>query len=133
MIEQKVGIVTFHAADNFGSALQAYALEDVLRNMGYRPEIVNVLYAKDMEQYKVFRKEIYKERPRTFLGDVLYFPWNIKKKRAFQRFRDRYLKISKKTYYACGDDSQEMNDCYDAFICGSDQIWNINCTLIFCI
>ena len=21
-----------------------------------------------------------------------------------------------------------MNDCYDAFICGSDQIWNINCT-----
>lgn len=131
VIEQKVGIVTFHAADNFGSALQAYALEDVLRNMGYRPEIVNILYAKDMEQYKVFRKKIYKERPRAFLGDVLYFPWNIKRKRAFQRFRDRYLKISKKIYYACVDNPQELNDCYDAFICGSDQIWNINCTQAF--
>ena len=131
MIEQKVGIVTFHAADNFGSALQAYALEDVLRNMGYEPEIVNILYAKDAEQYKVFRKKIYKERPKAFLGDVLYFPWNIKRKRAFQRFRDRNLKISKKIYYACVDNSQELNDCYDAFICGSDQIWNINCTQAF--
>ena len=24
-----------------------------------------------------------------------------------------------------------MNECYDAFICGSDQIWNINCTQEF--
>ena len=98
MIEKKVGIVTFHAADNFGSALQAYAIEKVLQSLEYRPEIINVIYAKDMEQYKVFRTEIYKECPKAILGDILYLIRNIKRKQAFQRFRDRYLKISKKIY-----------------------------------
>ena len=131
MIEKKIGIITFHAADNFGSALQAYALEKVLQSLEYEPEIINIIYAKDMEQYKVFRTEIYKERPKAILGDILYLIRNIKRKQAFQRFRDMYLKISKKTYYVCGDDLQNLNESYDTFICGSDQIWNINCTQEF--
>ena len=31
MDNQKIGIITFHAAENFGSALQAFALEYVLQ------------------------------------------------------------------------------------------------------
>lgn len=38
---EKVGIITFHAAHNYGSMLQAYALQQVILNMGYQCEIIN--------------------------------------------------------------------------------------------
>ena len=38
---KKVGIITFHAAYNYGSMLQAYALQQVILSMGYDCEIIN--------------------------------------------------------------------------------------------
>ena len=36
-----VGIVDFHAATNYGSALLAYALQRVVSDMGYDCSIIN--------------------------------------------------------------------------------------------
>lgn len=128
MDSNKIGIVTFHAAENFGSALQAYALERVLKDKGYSPEIINCILDEDMKQYRLFRTSIYKERPRAFIGDILYLKRNIQRKISFKRFRSNYLKISTEIYHAGRDDLSCLNEKYDVFICGSDQIWNLNCT-----
>ena len=37
----KVGILTFHAAHNFGAMLQAYALQEQIRINGHEPWIIN--------------------------------------------------------------------------------------------
>lgn len=37
----KVGILTFHAAHNFGAMLQAYALQEQMRINGHEPWIIN--------------------------------------------------------------------------------------------
>lgn len=37
----KVGIVTWHYYANFGSALQAFALQNLISSMGYDVDIIN--------------------------------------------------------------------------------------------
>lgn len=37
----KVGIVTFHNGSNFGAALQTYALQEVVKKLGFEVKIVN--------------------------------------------------------------------------------------------
>lgn len=37
---KKVGIITFHASHNYGSMLQAYALQQTVLGLGYECEIM---------------------------------------------------------------------------------------------
>ena len=39
----KVGIITRHAVDNYGSLLQTYATQSVIDNLGYDSEIINYI------------------------------------------------------------------------------------------
>lgn len=41
-MNKKVGIITFHASHNFGSMLQAYALQQVILHMGFDCKIINL-------------------------------------------------------------------------------------------
>ena len=125
---RKIGIITFHASENFGSALQAFALENILIDNGYNAEIINCILESDMKQYNVFRTHIYLKRPMALLGDFLYLFRNIKRKKSFLIFQNKYLKISYQLLRAGKDDLSFLNEEYDVFICGSDQIWNLNCT-----
>lgn len=124
----KIGIVTFHAAENFGSALQAFALQYLLKKEGYTTEIINCVLKFDMEQYKLFRTQYYKERPKAFLGDIAYFRRNFERKYRYKKFQREYITLSKEKFYIGEDDLKCLNEIYDTFICGSDQIWNLNCT-----
>lgn len=128
MTEKTIGIITFHAAENFGSALQAYALQKVLLGYGYDAQIIDFILDSDMEQYKIFRTYLYSKHPKNIIKDIIHFKYIIKRKYNFNKFKQSYLKISKKTYHAGIDDLIELNNIYDCFICGSDQIWNLNCT-----
>ena len=93
MIEKKIGIITFHAADNFGSALQAYALEKVLQSLEYEPEIINIIYAKDMEQYKVFRIQ---RTSKSYLRGYFIFDTQYKEKTGISKVSGYVLKNFKK-------------------------------------
>ena len=47
----KIGIITFHGADNYGSVLQAYALTEYLNDKGYDAEIIDYYFEHDYRQY----------------------------------------------------------------------------------
>lgn len=128
MAIKRIGIITFHAAENFGSALQAYALQKILLNYGYKPQIIDFVLDSDMKQYKIFRTYLYLKHPKNIARDIIYLPHTIKRKFKFKDFQNTYLKISGKRFHAGKDDLAKLNDVYDCFICGSDQIWNLNCT-----
>lgn len=123
----KVGIVTFHMAENYGSVLQAYALTSFLENKGYIAEIIDYYFEEDYRKYDLFRWRQYLKRPQTFLVDIRSYKIHKKRKKKFEQFRAEHLKISKKRVISTNELKIYNND-YDSFICGSDQIWNLECT-----
>lgn len=46
----KIGIVTWHHNPNYGGLLQAYALQETIKKLGYNPEFVN--YRPDLNTFK---------------------------------------------------------------------------------
>ena len=112
----KIGIITMHKVLNFGSVLQAYALQRKLRQMGYENEIIDYKY-EDTSRRKSLAGSI-----AAVVRSVLFgFP-EARMKRKFRAFRKRNLVLSKQAY----DRENIVKDPprYDLYIAGSDQIWN---------
>lgn len=119
----KVGVLTFQQADNFGAALQAYALVRYLQCLGYDAEIINyhssILAEKYSDVNMIASEEFFSWK--KMLRVLLSKPLLRRRKSKFSEFR-KEMSISKRVYIK--EDLERINDVYDAFIAGSDQIWN---------
>ena len=121
-----IGTLTFHGAHNYGSVLQAYALQTVLGDLVKEGnhEIINLRKKSQKDYYSVYNKN---KNLKSMLGNVynlIYRKDLALKHERFEDFIQKYLPLS-----------EEIEDCkqvenilgkYDAIICGSDQIWNMN-------
>ena len=127
-MNKNVGIITLHYSDNYGSVLQAYALQTYLeKNADLNVWIIDYIQKYDSINYKLFRTDLYRKRPQAFLADLLFFKNNKKRKSSFEQFRKNYLHITPEQYDTL-EQLKSLNRKMDAFICGSDQIWNFDCT-----
>lgn len=117
----KIGILTFHRADNFGAVLQAYALVVYLRNQGHEAEIIDYYTECTTKRY-TDKSRVKGNNLKMILSRRML---NERRKR-FQEFRAK-LNISSRTYTS-KDAILESNDLYDLIIAGSDQIWNYKMT-----
>ena len=126
-IEKKVGVLTFHRAENYGSVLQAYALQKYLTDkLGIESELIDYIPSGQEEFYKLF---VPITNIRNLIGNILKLSIaNKYKKRkdAFQGFLNSNLAISKDKYSAFNKNSLLLNQ-YSLIITGSDQIWNTEC------
>lgn len=119
MNENKIGILTFHRADNAGAVLQAYALQRTLENeFSADAEIIDYRCG-EIEQTKGIKKI---KSIKDAFKSVYYFI----KRRGFDRFRRERLKTSKEIYTK--ENIKDSLKSYDTFIAGSDQIWNLECS-----
>ena len=50
-----LGIITFHKSWNYGSVLQAWALQDILQRNGYHVDIIDYEPQHLNEMYTIFR------------------------------------------------------------------------------
>lgn len=115
---QRVGILTFHDADNQGAVLQAYGLQTALSGMpGVLPEVLD--YRCD--EVEATRKTAAGGMKRLAMG-----AYYALKHRNFCRFRAKYLKRSRMCYTR--ETIAEAVKHYDLFITGSDQVWNLECS-----
>ena len=127
MKNNKIGIITFHNSINYGVMLQAYALQFVINKLGYEPVIID---------YNNFT-ENHNEKRNSLLWRILHFSDSIKAVKLFLFRRSQEAKKRKKkfekfadTYFNLSDPVKEYNQLiqleqnYDKFVCGSDQIWN---------
>ena len=116
----KVGIMTFHRANNYGAVLQAYALQKTLEQ---NHETVIIDYRSKSIERRYHKKGI-KQNIR-YQAKLILKPTETlsqrKKNKKFDNFRDRHLKLSKP--YDATNISQS-NELFDMFIAGSDQVWN---------
>lgn len=126
----KIGIVTFHNADNFGAVLQAYALQHYLYINGHDVEIIDFRLKNIDESYALiwkpnsyldgFKKSILHPFYRLLKSviTIIIKPFKIRRRINFISFRIKYLNISSRY------PSNKKNFKHDIIICGSDQIWN---------
>lgn len=118
----KIGILTFHCATNYGAILQTYGLQEYLRSL--RHEVYVLDYRPDylLTPYKVFAwqwSSSYSVLRNLFflLRAILAYPIRLKRQKGFDNFIRRHI-------YLCSSDCLHVDSDFDAFIFGSDQIWN---------
>lgn len=123
-----VGIITFHASHNYGSMLQAYALQKTVEELGFSCEIINFRLEA---QKKIYTPVILEPggNLKTRLKKVLAVSYLEKlriKYDKFENFLNEELRLSAREYHSLEELKADLPD-YDFFIAGSDQIWNTSC------
>lgn len=128
MNTKRVGILTFHQANNYGAALQAFALKSYCETLGYESHIINYKslgHADEVTPFKDFMKESNKKRAFIkFVRSLMSLPGDQKRAASFQDFRHKYLEES----IQCDTIKDIVDLEYDVYIAGSDQIWNYQIT-----
>ena len=112
----KIGILTFHNADNYGAVLQCYALQETLKSLCPDDEVRVVDYRNPAIE-RSYRILGLRRRPLGNVTQFLYAPALIKKRRQFGKFRTSFLDVGTARF-----------DGYDVIVFGSDQIWNAELT-----
>ena len=78
-MKQRIGIITYHSAYNYGSALQALATQEaVSRITETKAEIINYRTDEQKRVYALYRKM---HGPKIFLEDCALFPIQGKRKK----------------------------------------------------
>ena len=125
----RVGIITFHRANNYGAALQCYALLQLLTKLGYNTEIIDYRQPVIESMYKPIRWNVICQgltRPRLLGGYLLKvlpatFKEATKKAVGYKHFRQKYFR----TTYPFSKASDIPQD-FDVYLVGSDQMWSID-------
>lgn len=108
---------------NYGGVLQFYALQQILQKIGFECKIV---YVKDESKVCTNRTGV-KGFVLKVIRPYLNRKNNKNRKLIHQKLSDRYRRIDvfKDDYYV---ETVDLESCdiqsFEAFICGSDQIWN---------
>ncbi len=121
----KIGILTYHRAENYGALLQAYATRTYLRSMGHEVSFVDYWPKYHSDYFRIFPLGRFRER--NIKGKIMMLfrltLWGIPKyirKSRLQRFMHNRLGVSRLPLYT-NDDCKSEN--YDVVVYGSDQIW----------
>ncbi len=126
---KKIGVLTFHWADNYGAVLQAYGLTKYLSESTQEVELIDFRPLKLMEPYRILFNPVKKIQSlgflngiKTIIKSIIQIPYNYKKKIAYINFR-KMLPISNIVLTRFSDFSINAKN-YDSIIVGSDQVWN---------
>ena len=115
---KNVGVMTFHFALNYGARLQAYALQKYLEMQGYNVTVIN--YLPRRAQFDIARTCV-PLKP----TNVLTSYYNLIR---LNKFKDKIVSLNTSRIYRNLEELRREPPKLDAYICGSDQIWNPNCS-----
>lgn len=115
----KIGLITIYHVPNYGSVLQTYATQELLTKLGHEVSVI---------RYNYFNKRYYDEighgpslRERFYPLKSLLMPCS--KAAVLKRFRNKYLHFT--IPFENRESLLEYDwSSYDAFVVGSDQVWN---------
>lgn len=117
--KEQIAIITITDYTNYGNRLQNYALQEAIYKI------------KDCDVFTIWnqitnnRMEILKDKFKTIIKFITCYKLrNTKRTNSFKRFTKKYINITKEVYTFM--DLEKLNDKFDKFIIGSDQIWNYN-------
>lgn len=146
----KIGIITL-LGSNYGNRLQNYAVQEILKKYGdvytvpYEKKApvvrkmskwkkLNPFYIKEAVDSRLLNLYHLSNRQLNTVTRLIYFLKHreeIKsalsvRDKAFRTFDEKYIKYENERLHLEGDDEETWVKSYDAWVCGSDQIWNPN-------
>lgn len=122
----RIGILTYHFANNYGAVLQVYALQRLLAAYGGDVEVINYVSKQQQSNNGIFENWT---SVKGIIKNVIRLPhYNKRCKRIakFQDFRERYLCLSSEDYSTQEELFSFLKEEYDRIVVGSDQVWNPN-------
>ncbi len=117
-----IATITYHRSDNFGSVLQCYALGEKLRQMGYDQYVIDYRKKEVAENYQLLQKPVNRYLLLTDCYHLIHYGALKKRQKRFERFRQDYLRLSR--VYGEESDLIKNPPKADAYVVGSDQVWN---------
>jgi hypothetical protein len=128
MRDKTIGILTYQRANNHGALLQAFATQQIIRELGWNCELI--------DYRDIGTRAYYKRKAKTgktgvkswlkYLLRVIYFGRIIKRQeiifRDFQRINLVYSDSFLSSRQELIDYSHEVS--YQKIVVGSDQVWN---------
>lgn len=114
---KKIANITWITYNNFGTFLQAYALQQYIISLGYEDMILDDSSIIDLHINWKYRIKIW-----LWKLNVIYRRFAVSQKKSaklYDRFKQSHLIIDKNI-----ENYQNLDAKYDCFVCGSDQIWN---------
>jgi hypothetical protein len=124
----KVEIITLHNVKNYGSVLQTYVTQQVLKELGYDSEVIDYyredLIEKNILQNRLNSSSIFSKNIITRMIGRIFIKKDIKNQsKKFNKFISQYLKITPKSYYSNEELKEDLPKA-DIYCTGSDQVWN---------
>ena len=101
-MKQKCGILTLHRALNYGAFLQAYALQETVKHLGYEVSIIDLATNNAIE--------------RLLLIKCKYPKMIVHHYKLLKKFDEVMAQL---------EISTDPLDKYDAVVVGSDELWNL--------
>src|SRR5690606_7304446 len=122
----KLALLSFHTAANYGAALQAFALQKAFDDLKIQNVYIDYQNAHRINSYSIshlilssIKKGDLKNAFKYFLGS----PFLLLRKLRFSFFYKKNLRVTNKIYRNSSE-AKELNNNFDKFIVGSDQVWN---------
>lgn len=122
----RVATITFHAAHNFGSVLQAYALQSVIEGISANIEY-KILNFRSQEQKKSYALIKEGKSFKVVIKNILRIPY----RKQLQEKYDKFESFIKCELHLTQEEIDEYSEVpeewknFDIYISGSDQIWNV--------
>lgn len=123
-MSDKIGIITFHRAVNYGAVLQTYALQKTLTKLNIDNAVIDYRCPFITNEYKPFHIKKGKFA-KSAVQSVLECRIRSKKRRKFDQFVEKNIKLTKS--YDTVEALKECNKNFSAFITGSDQVFSPVC------
>jgi hypothetical protein len=107
---KRIGILTLPFNSNCGGRLQAFALQEYLRGIGYDAHLVN-LQPLHRQPDKSLKKKI-----------KIFLNWYIRGDNKLKDLFNEAVLPANSVLYS-SDDLVNLNEMFDGFVVGSDQVW----------
>lgn len=112
----KIGLITIYGVPNYGSVLQAFATQKIIEQLGHECVIIKYDYYREQERNK-------KRTVKGIIRDFLLEYWPTLKTSKLRRFRNQNYRFTKELKSIHELQQNDWNS-FDAFMVGSDQVWN---------
>ena len=119
-----IKIVTFHFTRNYGATLQAYALNAYLKSFGHNVEVIDYVPNKISKEYSLLNLN---GGIGGWLKSIIKLPFLVVRNFMFHSFFRKNVNLTKERFYTLND-LKDSDLKADAFIVGSDQVWNSDIT-----
>lgn len=122
----RIAVITFSNAFNYGATLQMYALQKKLKTLGAETFVIDYRSPSVSKSYKKnsFRSFF---KIKNLYHIIFHNTYRKYYEDGFAHFWEDNIKFTYKTYYSF-DELKTLEDEFDCFISGSDQVFNLRCS-----